>query len=104
MDTPSIDIKNLSLSFGENEILKNVSFSVGKGKILGVVGESGSGKSITSLAIMGLLPKNANLKPESKILFWAKRECGEDSIVECTCGVCSGGYCKKALFNYTFLV
>lgn len=65
----ALEIKNLSLSFGENQILKNVSFSVGKGKILGVVGESGSGKSITSLAIMGLLPKNASVPNASKILF-----------------------------------
>lgn len=65
----ALEIQNLSLSFGENEILKNVSFSVPEGKIIGVVGESGSGKSITSLAIMGLLPKNAKIPSESKILF-----------------------------------
>lgn len=69
MSSNSIEIKNLSLKFGGNEILKNVSFSVGKGKILGVVGESGSGKSITSLAIMGLLPKNAQINANSQILF-----------------------------------
>lgn len=57
------------MAFGENQILKNVSFSLPKGKIIGVVGESGSGKSITSLAIMGLLPKTAQISPESKILF-----------------------------------
>jgi len=64
-----LEIHNLSLSFGENEILKNVSFSVPKGKIIGIVGESGSGKSVTSLAIMGLLPKNARIPHESSILF-----------------------------------
>lgn len=74
MHPSALEIKNLSLSFGENQILKNVSFSVGKGKILGVVGESGSGKSITSLAIMGLLPKNANVSTESKILFHSESE------------------------------
>lgn len=69
MHSSALEIQNLSLSFGENEILKNVSFSVPAGKIIGVVGESGSGKSITSLAIMGLLPKNAKISEESKILF-----------------------------------
>jgi len=69
-----LDIQNLSLSFGENEILKDVSFSVPKGKIIGVVGESGSGKSITSLAVMGLLPKSAKISNESKILFQSDSE------------------------------
>lgn len=69
MHPSALEIKNLSLSFGENEILKNVSFSVPVGKIIGVVGESGSGKSITSLAIMGLLPENAKTSSESKIIF-----------------------------------
>jgi peptide/nickel transport system ATP-binding protein len=36
-----------------------VSFSVARGKTLGIVGESGCGKSVTSLAVMGLLPKGA---------------------------------------------
>jgi len=64
-----LKIDNLSLSFGENEILKNVSFTIPKGKVIGVVGESGSGKSITSLAVMELLPKSAKVPSESKILF-----------------------------------
>ncbi|SMC81614.1 ABC transporter ATP-binding protein [Moheibacter sediminis] len=74
MHPSALEIRNLSLSFGENEILKNVSFSVGKGKILGVVGESGSGKSITSLSIMGLLNKNAKVSAESQILFHSESE------------------------------
>lgn len=38
------------------KITRNVSFDIAEGEILGVVGESGCGKSMTSLAIMGLLP------------------------------------------------
>ncbi len=37
-------------------LLKDISFSVNQGEILGILGESGSGKSLTSLAILGLLP------------------------------------------------
>ena len=37
--------------------VRDVSFSLGTGKTLALVGESGSGKSVTSLAIMGLLPR-----------------------------------------------
>ncbi|RBW59471.1 ABC transporter ATP-binding protein [Tenacibaculum sp. E3R01] len=62
-----LHIKNLSISFKTNEILNKVSFSIYKNEILGIVGESGSGKSISSLAIMGLITKNATVSGE--VLF-----------------------------------
>lgn len=56
-----LKIKNLSISFLQNKKINaavhHVSFSLYQNEILGMVGESGSGKSITSLAILGLLPK-----------------------------------------------
>ena len=39
--------------------MRDLSFSIGTGEVLGLVGESGSGKSVTSLAVMGLLPTQA---------------------------------------------
>jgi peptide/nickel transport system ATP-binding protein len=56
-------VDNLSIAFGKEsrEVVQHVSFSVEKGSCVGLVGESGSGKSLTSLAIMGLLPKGARL-------------------------------------------
>ena len=64
-----LDIKNLIISFGNKksnvEVVHGISLHINKNEILGVVGESGSGKSVTSLAIMGLLPeKNTLLKGE----------------------------------------
>ncbi len=44
--------------------VRNLSFSIAPGEVLGLVGESGSGKSITSLTIMGLLPPAAIVKGE----------------------------------------
>ncbi len=44
--------------------VRDVSFSIGEGEVLGLVGESGSGKSITSLAIMRLLPEQAQVSGE----------------------------------------
>src|ERR1700693_1751632 len=41
--------------------VRNLSFSINPGEVLGLVGESGSGKSVTSLAIMGLLPPGAKV-------------------------------------------
>lgn len=56
-----LEIKHLSLYFKRNnqedfEAVKDVSFKVEQGEILGIVGESGSGKSVTALSILGLLP------------------------------------------------
>ncbi|WP_291052213.1 MULTISPECIES: ABC transporter ATP-binding protein [unclassified Empedobacter] len=64
-----IEIKKLSISFGDKQVLNNINFKVEQGDTLGIVGESGSGKSLTSLAIMGLLSPNVTIHPESEILF-----------------------------------
>ncbi|MGW5276102.1 ABC transporter ATP-binding protein [Streptomyces sp. NPDC004044] len=44
---------------GPVDVVKDVSFTVGRDETVGIVGESGSGKSMTSLAVMGLLPRGA---------------------------------------------
>ncbi len=56
-DNTILSIKDLSISFGNNEVIHNISYHLNKNEILGIVGESGSGKSVSSLAILGLLPK-----------------------------------------------
>ena len=60
-----LEVKNLSIRFpgrfGDIAIVDNVSFTVREGETMGLVGESGCGKSITSLAVMGLLPKTAQI-------------------------------------------
>lgn len=52
-----LEIRDLKIKLlgDKNSIVKNVSFDVGKGKVLGIIGESGSGKTLTCKAIMGLL-------------------------------------------------
>lgn len=58
---PFLSVQNLSVSFrtdaGPIDVIEGVSFDIQRGEIMGLVGESGSGKSVTSLAIMGLLPR-----------------------------------------------
>lgn len=60
-----LEVKNLSIRFpgrfGDTAIVDNVSFTVREGETMGLVGESGCGKSITSLAVMGLLPPAARI-------------------------------------------
>jgi glutathione transport system ATP-binding protein len=62
---PVLAIQDLSVSFrgrsGENQALKGISFAIHPGEIVAVVGESGSGKSVTSLAVMGLLPASGRI-------------------------------------------
>ncbi len=66
-----LSVQNLSIAFKSTNELKtvvhNISFELQQQQILGIVGESGSGKSVTSLAVLGLLDKNANV--EGSILF-----------------------------------
>ena len=58
--TPLLSVKNLEVEFsterGIVRAIDNVSFDVMPGETLGLVGESGCGKSVTSLAILGLIP------------------------------------------------
>lgn len=56
-----VRVRDLTVSFGTNDVVKHLDFEIPSGGALGIVGESGSGKSMTSLAIMGLLPKGAKL-------------------------------------------
>ena len=56
-----LEIKDLCISFGTRknavEVIHGISLTISPNEIVGIVGESGSGKSVTSLALMGLLPK-----------------------------------------------
>ena len=56
-----LEIKNLSLSIHGTDILRDVSLTVAPGEIVAVTGESGSGKSMTALAVMQLLPDDAQV-------------------------------------------
>lgn len=56
METKAIiSIKNLSKSFGDNEVLKDINLTVNKGEDLVILGRSGSGKSVTIKCLVGLV-------------------------------------------------
>ncbi|WP_159799804.1 ABC transporter ATP-binding protein [Flavobacterium sp. MK4S-17] len=76
MNNPLLQISNVTISAkkeGEwTPIVKGSNFALQQNEILGIVGESGSGKSVTSLAVMGLLPKGILQVTEGSIIFEGK--------------------------------
>lgn len=68
-----LKVKDLCISFISNkksiEVIHNVSFDIRPNEIVAIVGESGSGKSVSSLAIMGLLPKRISKITNGCIAF-----------------------------------
>jgi peptide/nickel transport system ATP-binding protein len=67
-----LEVEDLSVSFatedGAVQAVRGVSYQLRRGEVLGIVGESGSGKSVTSLAIMGLLPNTATVEGQARVL------------------------------------
>ncbi len=59
--TPLLSIQNLSIQFGNQTVVDDVSLRVARGEVLAIVGESGSGKSLSAQAIVKLLPANATI-------------------------------------------
>jgi peptide/nickel transport system ATP-binding protein len=85
MDT-LLSVRNLRVTFRLDkhttfEAVKGVSFDIPTNATVALVGESGSGKSVTSLSILGLLPKeNASILPGSEILYGGRNLIGLDAL------------------------
>ena len=60
-DNTILEVKDLSVAFDGRTVVERLNLTLKRGKTLGIVGESGSGKSVSTMAMMGLLPKNATV-------------------------------------------
>ena len=66
-----LEIKNVTISYGDRPTVKNFSMTLKKGEIASIVGESGSGKTTVIRAVLGLLPGGGKVT-EGDILFEGK--------------------------------
>ncbi len=82
MTEPVLSVSDLTVSFpserGRVNAVRALSYQVRAGEVLGIVGESGSGKSVSSLAVMGLLPPQA--KVSGSIRFQGRELLGRSDI------------------------
>jgi peptide/nickel transport system ATP-binding protein len=76
-----LEVRNLKVEFSSDgssvKAVDNISFEINRGETLGIVGESGSGKSVTSLAVMGLLPTPGKISGGE---VWFRPQSGSNPI------------------------
>lgn len=81
-----VKVENLTIQFTDREqqqeVVKNVTFSMEKGELLGIVGESGSGKTMTALTIAGLLKRHAEIDSGAVYFMNAARQQTEEKSVD----------------------
>lgn len=107
-----VEVKNVSFSYGENEILKNINFNIHRGDYLGIVGSNGSGKTTLLKIILGLLEpssgsvrlfglENQDFKNRSKIGYVPQKVTNFDANFPATVMevVLMGRYAKRGLFR-----
>lgn len=63
-----LGVNNLSVSYGTNQVLRQVSFNIEKGEIVSVVGPNGSGKSTLVKALLGLIPYSGDVTVDGRPL------------------------------------
>ncbi len=73
---PLLEVRDLTVRFGDVVAANRVSMSVFPGETLAVVGESGSGKSVTAMSVLGLIPEPPG-KTENGQILWRGADGGE---------------------------
>ena len=78
MNEPILSVENVSVAFGVSppkQVTFDVSFEIFPGEFFALVGESGSGKSVTSMSLLGLLPR-----PSAKVISGSAKFHGMDLL------------------------
>ncbi|MBP2473266.1 ABC-type glutathione transport system ATPase component [Crossiella equi] len=60
-------VSGLTVATGGRELVRGVSFEIGRGERVGLIGESGSGKTLTAYAVLGLLPEGLTARGEARL-------------------------------------
>ncbi len=67
MNSPVLEVKDLSIGYGDRCVISKASFAIGKGELVGIIGCNGAGKSTLLKTIRGMLPKQSG-----EVLFFGK--------------------------------
>jgi len=76
-----LNVKDLSVSFADNQVVKKVNFTLNKGETLAIVGESGAGKSLVALSILQLLPYPKAHHPSGQIYLCGDQLVGKKEVL-----------------------
>tara|TARA_B100001115_G_scaffold184766_1_gene188757 strand:- start:1177 stop:2835 length:1659 start_codon:yes stop_codon:yes gene_type:complete len=79
LNKPLLRVEHLEISKGGQILVQDLSFELAPAKTLAIVGESGSGKTLSSLALMGLLPSSLSLKGKLKLKDWDLQDLDEEA-------------------------
>ena len=74
-----LDVTGLTIHYGDSKVVDGLDLYIERGESVGLVGESGSGKSQTALAILGLLPGQAEVS--GSIEFAGQQLLGKSDVV-----------------------
>ena len=100
--TPLIEVRDLRVAFRTgktdlHEAVRGVSFDIPANATVALVGESGSGKSVSAMSIVRLLPENAVIGADSRILYRGRRPAAAHARADArACAARTSRWCSRS--------